>query len=59
VLSYFCHIGSCRIGTLDARPEASQTRVCDDAGNVIETQEHKGNFKEAVKKFGRLSLENN
>ena len=28
------------------RPHDSVIRVCDDTGNVIETHEHKGDFKE-------------
>jgi hypothetical protein len=29
-----------------SRSHDSVIRVCDEAGNVIETQEHKGDFKE-------------
>ena len=30
----------------DSRPADAVIRVYDDGGNVIETQEHKGDFKE-------------
>jgi hypothetical protein len=32
-----------------SRSHHAVIRVCDDAGNVIETHEHKGNFKEPLK----------
>src|SRR5215831_11064435 len=40
-----------------SRSHDAVIRVYDTAGNVIETHEHKGDFKECVKKFRRPSLE--
>ena len=45
LLSYCCHIVSCYVGVLDAPAKPLQIRVYDEAGNVIETHEHKGDFK--------------
>jgi hypothetical protein len=35
-----------RLGVVPANPHVAPTPVFDDAGNVIETHEHKGEFKE-------------
>jgi hypothetical protein len=42
-----------------SRSHGSVIRVCDDVSNVIETQEHKGDFKEPQNNSGvfRIALE--
>ena len=42
---------------LRSRSHDAVIRVYDEAGSVIETHEHQGDFEEFVKKFGRPSLE--
>ena len=37
---------SCHVSVLDAPAKPLQIRVYDEAGNVIETHEHAGEFKE-------------